>query len=66
MLNDKLAKKIDEAIASIETTESNKKLLFEIQDELQNAGNEQEMLAAVSKIIEFLNIFITISGLGSG
>ncbi len=64
MLTKNLKKQIDEAIASEQTSDSNKKLLIEIQNELDKASSEKEFLEIAIKLIEFISVCVTTIGSG--
>ncbi|UJH67377.1 hypothetical protein [Allomuricauda sp. SCSIO 65647] len=65
MKKNNLIEKIDEALASKNTSESDKQLLNEIRQELINASSKEEIIAVVFKLIELFGIFIS-STMGSG
>ena len=60
-----IIEKIDEALASNNTSESDKELLIEIRQELMNACNREEMIAVALKLLELFGILIS-STMGSG
>lgn len=59
----KLLEKIDEAIASDNTSEPIKVLLNEIKQELIHANDKEEIVTIVLKLLELFGIFMDVMGL---
>ncbi|WP_375587011.1 hypothetical protein [Flagellimonas aurea] len=53
-----ILKKIDEAIASEETTEFNRELLIEIKEKLEKAKTTQDIAKVVLKVLELFGAVI--------
>ncbi|NDV43132.1 hypothetical protein [Flagellimonas sediminis] len=58
MNTNKILQKIEEAIASKQTTESNRELLIEIKHEFENANTKEEIILIVLKLLEIFGIFV--------
>jgi len=63
MNRNKLLEKIDEAIASENTSEPSKILLNEIKQELMHANDKEEIVEIVLKLFELFAIFVDVMGL---
>jgi len=66
MLKSNLKKQIDEAIASKNTSDANRKILVEIREELKNAKNEKQYFSLALKLIELVGAFVKAFTVGSG
>lgn len=64
MYKKNILEQIDEAIASKETSESNRELLNEIKQEFENAKSKKEIVAIVMKLLELFGIFASAAGSG--
>ncbi len=58
MNTNKILQKIEEAIASEQTTESNRELLIEIKYEFEKANTKEEIILIVLKLLEIFGIFV--------
>ncbi|CAH8294160.1 hypothetical protein EV196_108245 [Mariniflexile fucanivorans] len=65
-LKEELKKQIDEAIASENTSDSNRKLLVEIKEDLNNAKNEKQYFSFAIKVIELIGALAKVFVAGSG
>lgn len=66
MLKEELKKQIDEAIASKNTSDANRKILVEIREELKNAKNEKQYFSLALKLIELVGAVVKAFAIGSG
>ncbi|MEZ4859536.1 MAG: hypothetical protein R2781_12100 [Flavobacteriaceae bacterium] len=64
MYKKNILEQIDEAIASKETSESNRELLIEIKQKFENAKSKEEIVAIVMKLLELFGIFANAVGSG--
>lgn len=65
-IKEELKKQIDEAIASQNTSDSNRKLLVNIKEDLNNAKNEKEYFSFAIKVIELIGALAKAFVSGSG